>query len=107
MYVRVVTFRLSGLSEREYVAHCDRIAAQFNEWPGLIAKLWLDRRAGGRFGGIYLFESADAAAASRHTDQFRDLTSNPAFVDVQIDEYETLTGPTTITARAVLDRCGT
>jgi hypothetical protein len=107
MYVRVVTFRLSGSSDGEYVAHCDEIAAQFNEWPGLIAKLWLDGRTGGRFGGVYLFESAGAAASSRNTDLFRGLTSNPAFVDVQVEEFDTLPGPTATTARALLDRCGT
>lgn len=98
MYVRTVTFRLEGIEPDAYEAHCEQIAPRFNEWPGLIGKVWLADRARGTFGGIYLFTSKADADVSRTTEIFQGMEQNPAFVDLEVREHSTLEGPTRITA---------
>jgi hypothetical protein len=98
MYIRTVTFRLDGIDPDAYAAHCEEIAPRFNEWPGLIAKVWLADDASGTFGGLYLFTSKAAADQSRATEIFQGMTQNPAFVDLEVKEHSTLEGPTRITA---------
>lgn len=107
MHVRVVTFRLAGISREAYLTHCEQIAARFTEWPGLIAKFWLDDPDRERVGGVYLFDSADAADASRDSELFRAMLANPAFADIVVEGFGTLAAPTAITAPEVLTRCGT
>lgn len=98
MHVRIVTFRLEGLSHDDYVAHCEQIADRFTEWPGLIAKIWLDDPHRELVGGVYLFESAAAAHASRDTALFGAMATNPAFADLLVEEFAILEGATAITA---------
>jgi hypothetical protein len=97
VYTRIVTFHLDGLSADEYQTVAEAAADSFAEWPGLISKLWLADHHNNTYGGIYVFDSADAAAASRDTELFRAMVANPAFVDVTISEFGVLPGPTAIT----------
>jgi hypothetical protein len=95
---RVVSFHLDGVTADDYAAHCEDIAGQFAAWPGLLAKIWLSDRGRNTFGGIYLFESAEAADASRDTEMFRRMVTNEVFTDVTIEEYDTLAAPTAVTS---------
>ena len=97
MYTRIVTFRLAGLSADEYQTVAEGAASSFADWPGLVSKLWLADDRTNTYGGIYVFESSAAAAASRDTDLFRTMVANPAFADVTISEFGVLSGPTAIT----------
>ena len=97
MYTRIVTFHLAGVSADEYQAVAASAADSFAAWPGLISKLWLADHHANTYGGVYVFESSEAAAASRETDLFRTMAANPVFVDVRISEFGVLDGPTAIT----------
>jgi hypothetical protein len=97
MYVRIVTFGLSGVTPAEYRARASALADGFTRWPGLQAKIWVADEERSRFGGVYLFTSRADADRSRSTPLFAGL-DNPCFVDLVIDEYDTLAGPTAITA---------
>lgn len=104
MYTRIVTFHLAGVSPDEYLAVAQGAAGSFAEWPGLISKLWLADEASNTYGGIYVFESSAAAAASRDTELFRTMVANPVFVDVTISEFSLLTGPTETTGGPLFER---
>ncbi len=41
MYVRIVTFRLGGLTSGQYRQHAEEFAPAFLAWPGLHTKIWL------------------------------------------------------------------
>jgi hypothetical protein len=97
MYTRIVTFHLAGVSADDYLAVAQGAAGSFAEWPGLISKLWLADDHTNTYGGIYVFESSAAAAASRDTELFQTMASNPAFADVTISEFSLLPGPTATT----------
>jgi hypothetical protein len=97
MYLRIVTFGLAGITEDQYEAVATDAAPGFRAWPGLQAKWWLADRDHGVFGGVYVFDSKDAADASRSTELFQALTANPALADVTIREFDTLPAPTAVT----------
>ncbi len=98
MHIRIVTFRLIGMTDEQYEDHAAGIAGTFTGWPGLRAKLWLADRPQRLFGGVYLFESRADADASRTTPLFARMVDSPAFADLSIREFETLAAPTAITA---------
>ena len=99
--IRIITFAL-GIPAEDYIEHATHLAPEFRSWPGLLAKWWLgDNRSGsesGTFGGVYLFATKEDADLSRETDLFRGMSSNPAFRDVTVREYDLLDAPTAITA---------
>ena len=97
MYTRIVTFHLADVSADDYLAVAEGAAGSFAEWPGLISKLWLADDHTNTYGGIYVFESAAAAAASRDTELFKTMAANPAFTDITITEFSLLPGPTATT----------
>lgn len=98
MYVRIVTFGLDGLNADADEAHAAEIADGFNAWPGLRSKLWLADPHTGAYGGVYVFDSRDAADASRHADLFRRMEHSPHLRDLRIREFDVLDTPTAVTA---------
>ena len=55
----------------------------------------------GTYGGIYLFTDRASADPSRDTDLYRSMTTNAAFVELSVHEFDVLDEPTTITAAAL------
>ena len=102
MYVRIVTFNLSGPTHEQYRNQAAAIADTFNAWPGLQAKLWLANEAENRYGGIYLFVNEAAAHESRSTALFGEIVADTSFADLRIEEFEILDTPSEITALRVL-----
>ncbi len=101
MYVRMVTFHLNRISRKDYEAHCEEIAGAFLEWPGLVAKVWLDGQETGTYGGVYLFESKGAADLSRSTALFGGMARNTVFGGLEVREFAVLDRPTNTTARSL------
>lgn len=97
MHVRIVTFALT-VSHDDYVALAEQVAPAFAAWPGLQAKYWIADRDANEYGGVYVFDSKQAADASRETDLFQALAANPAFTDLRVVEYDVLAAPTAVTA---------
>ena len=101
MYIRIVTFAIT-VSHDDYLAIAEQVAPAFLAWPGLQAKYWIADEATGRYGGIYLFTSREAADATRETDLFRGMAANPAFADLDVVEYDVLAAPTAVTSIAAV-----
>jgi len=97
MYVRIVTFATAGITADEYRAHAAAVAPAFTEWPGLLGKIWLGDQGQNRYGGVYLFASKADADRSRSTPLFAGLAANPAFVDLVIEEFDTVPEATAVT----------
>jgi len=97
VHIRIVTFRLDGITADQYESEATALAGVFTQWPGLRAKFWLADRESGIFGGVYVFESRAAAEQSRSTALFVGMTGNPAFSDLVVREFDTLAEPTGIT----------
>jgi hypothetical protein len=102
MILRIVTFKLQGIDDEQYRRHAAAVAADFNDWVGLTAKVWLHDARTGTYGGAYLFSDQEAADASRATDLFRGMESNPAFTDLSVQEYGVIEDLTAITGSLLL-----
>ncbi len=102
MHARIVTFQLDGLTHADYQSKAEAIAESFNTWPGLLAKLWLSDPRRRRYGGIYLFRDAAAAEAANRAPQTLAMAADPAFTDVNVEQFEILAGSAAITAGALL-----
>jgi hypothetical protein len=97
MYVRIVTFRLDGLTAAEYHDRAVGLAPAFTAWPGLLAKVWIADGDAETYGGIYLFADRASADRSRDTGVYRLMAANPAFADLSVREFDVLDEPTAIT----------
>lgn len=97
MHARIVTFGL-GVDEAEYRAMAEAVAPAFRDWPGLLTKVWIHDPGTGTYGGIYVFDSAEAAERSTGTELFQQMVANPAFVGLQVRELSVLEAPTAVTA---------
>jgi hypothetical protein len=98
MHIRIVTFSLDGIDETEYREVAKALAPAFAAWTGLRSKSWLADPDTNTYGGVYVFESADDADASRETELWEQMWTSPAFTDVQVREFATLEEPTAVTA---------
>ena len=98
MHVRIVTFQLDGITADDYAAHCEEIAARFNEWPGLLSKVWLADPDSNTFGGVYLFDSVEAADHSRSSAQYGAMVDSPDFRSLEVVEFGVLDAPTAVTS---------
>lgn len=64
MISAVVTFRLpAGFTREQYLANAQKAAPRFQAMPGLIRKQFLYSAERGVGGGVYLWESREAAEA--------------------------------------------
>jgi hypothetical protein len=100
MYARIITFRLDGLTPAQYRDHAATVAPAFTTWPGLLAKVWIADDDAGTYGGVYLFADRASADRTRDTGLYRSMTTNPAFADLSVREFDVLDAPTAITAPA-------
>jgi hypothetical protein len=98
-HIQIVTFRLNGLDAGDYAAHCEAVAPQFAEIPGLREKAWLADERTGTYGGVYAWQSRKAMDAYLAGPVFAALRANPALADVTTRDFGLLAGPTRITAR--------
>jgi quinol monooxygenase YgiN len=101
MVVLVVQFQLAGISPTEYEAHAEQIAPAVAGMPGLIAKAWLADPAENAYGGVYLWTDRAAAEAYVDGELFQAARESPAFAGFRSSIFETLAGPTAVTASSL------
>jgi hypothetical protein len=98
-HIQVVTFQLAGLDPDAYSAHAEAVAPAFTEIPGLRAKAWLANASTNTYGGVYAWESREAAEAYVGGPIFGALLANPGVVHVTTRDFGVLKRPTEITRR--------
>src|SRR5688572_15910997 len=77
-----------NVSVAEYEKAAWTVADHFTNFPGLRWKIWLKNENKKEAGGIYLFESAEAAEAYRNSKLFKGLESNPVFTNISVKQFE-------------------
>lgn len=97
MHSLIVTFELQNMSEAEYYRGCDEDAPAFANVPGLIAKIWLADGADNTYGGIYTFRDRASLDAYLASDLFRSIQDAPEFVNLKVQSFDVLEGPTRLT----------
>lgn len=99
-HIQIVTFRLAGLDRADYAAHCEAVAPQFRQIPGLRAKAWIADARTNTYGGVYAWESEEAMEAYVRGPVFGALRSNPLLAAVTSRDFTILEQPTRITQRS-------
>jgi hypothetical protein len=98
MHIRIVTFELDGIDESQYLEVAAAVAPAFAIVPGLRSKTWLADPESNTYGGLYVFESAEAADASRQTELWHEIIANPHFSNLRVQEFATIEALTAITS---------
>lgn len=97
MYVQIITFRLNGPTAEEFAALSDHVAPQYASVEGLVSKIFLrDPDDDGAYGGVYLWESREAADVYVREGLAAHLVESPDFADVHVRVYAVVPGPTAI-----------
>jgi hypothetical protein len=97
MYVVHATFRLEGLTDKEYLDYCDHVAPDYAAIAGLHSKMWLHDPVSDRYGAVYVYESRAAYDELRQSDFFARIAATPFVRDVQSSGYDVIDGPTIVT----------
>lgn len=92
----ITQFRLD-LPKADYEALVQKITQAIAEVPGMCWKIWTHHPAGDEAGGVYLFESENAAAAFLNGPIIAGLEGNSLFRDINFKLLDILPGPTAIT----------
>jgi len=103
--ILIINFNLDGLSEEEFSSACDELAPAFAAVPGLASKVWLADRSEGVFGGVYTFESEQAADDFLASELFAGIGATPGLVNISVRRFGVLDGPTRVT-RGMLQPAG-
>ena len=85
MYVQIVTYNLSGVSEQDYIDIAHQVAAQFASMPGLQAKVWLEDAQSNSFGAVYFWEDRESMERFHRSDLFE--ATYPGFATVVSEGY--------------------
>ena len=93
MHIQIVTFKLKGLAEAEYVRACEeQFAPAFREVPGLISKVWLKNTEANTYGGVYTWRDKAAMDAYIASALFRSVQQHPHLTEVTSRDYGVLEG---------------
>jgi heme-degrading monooxygenase HmoA len=88
MHVQIVTYRLAGISEGEYLDVASRVAPEFASMAGLQAKVWLEPLGDATYGAVYFWDDAESMERFMRSDLFEG--TNPHFTDVSSRGYQVL-----------------
>ncbi|MFN2557643.1 MAG: YdhR family protein [Nitriliruptorales bacterium] len=97
MHIQIVSFRLKGLTDEEFLAGCNEDAAAYAAVPGLISKVWLHDPGRGRYGGVKTWTDRDAMQDYLNSDLWQSFVTSPQFTDVVSSDFEVIEKPTRVT----------
>ena len=97
MRILIVQFQTQGMTDAELRQVADEIAPAFAAVQGLERKYWLAEEATNTYGGVYIFEDQASIDAYLASDIVKGIRSNPAFVNVSMEQFGILEGPTALT----------
>jgi hypothetical protein len=94
-----VTYRVTGLPDEELREAFAAAIPALQAVPGLGLKLWLADSDDRSVGGVYVFQSEEAADDYLDSGLFAEgVRDNPYLVDVEIRRHGVLEGPTSATS---------
>lgn len=92
-----------NIPKEEYLAMAEQAAQQIANVEGCLWKIWLLNEETRGAGGIYLFESAEAAQAYGNGPIVAQLSGHPGLSDMSVRVYGYAEGPTKVTRGPVND----
>ena len=87
MHVQVVTYRVEGVSNADFVEANREFAEAMAAVPGLLAKVWLRQPEGDGYGGLYLWRDREAYEAFLASELWAEALNDPSMLDLQAADY--------------------
>jgi heme-degrading monooxygenase HmoA len=87
MHVQIVTYRVEGVSDADFVEGNRQFAETMAAVPGLLAKVWLTQHDRGVYGGVYLWRDREAFEAFLTSDLWREVLADASMLDVTTADY--------------------
>ena len=87
MHVQVVTYRLSDITDAEFVDGNQEFAGMMAAAPGLLAKVWLKGANPGEYGGVYLWQDKDAHDAFVSGELWASVVADETVMDLASADF--------------------
>ena len=87
MHVQVVTYRLSDITDAEFVDGNQEFAVMMAAVPGLLAKIWLKGAKPGEYGGVYLWQDKSAHDAFVSGDLWASVIADETVMDLASADF--------------------
>jgi heme-degrading monooxygenase HmoA len=97
MHVQVVTYRVEGVSDPDFIEANREFAEAMARVPGLLAKVWLRGPGGDGYGGLYLWRDREAYEAFLASDLWAEVLNDSSMLDVRATDYAVMEDLTRIT----------
>jgi heme-degrading monooxygenase HmoA len=87
MHVQVVTYRMAGISEPEFIEANKEFAEMMAAVPGLIAKVWLKGAEENVYGGLYLWEDRAACERFLASELWAEVVQDDSVLDLATHDF--------------------
>jgi hypothetical protein len=87
MHVQVVTYRMAGISEPEFIEANKELAEAMAAVPGLLAKVWLKGGDADVYGGLYLWKDRAAYESFLASDLWAEVVGDESVLDLEPRDF--------------------
>lgn len=97
MHLQVVTYRMNGVSEPDFVDANQEFARIMAAVPGLVAKVWLRGPGDDGFGGVYLWQDRESCDNFLASDLWAEVVSDDSLLDLTTRDFAVMEDLTRMT----------
>src|SRR5215510_9946015 len=97
MHAQVVTYRLDGITDDEFIEANKEFADAMAAVPGLVAKIWLKGADDGAYGGVYLWEDEAAYQDFLASELWTEALKDDSLMDLASRDYGVMADLTQMT----------
>lgn len=96
MHAQIVTYRVDGVSDNDFIEANREFADAMAAVPGLLAKIWL-QGTDGVYGGLYLWRDREAYEAFLASALWGEVRTDTSMLDVVAIDYNVMEELTRVT----------
>ncbi len=87
MHVQVVTYRMLGIGEAEFIEANGEFAEMMEQTPGLLAKVWLKGGDENLYGGVYLWEDQKACESFLAGELWEEVVKDDSVLELASNDF--------------------
>ena len=97
MHAQVVTYRIAGVSDADFIDANTEFAEMMAVVPGLLAKVWLKGADDGSYGGLYLWSDRAACESFLAGPLWAEVLSDDSVLGLESRDYAVMDALTAMT----------
>jgi len=97
MHVQVATYRMTDISDADFIAANKEFAAMMSVVPGLLAKVWLKDPDDNVYGGIYLWQDREACESFLAGELWASVVNDDSLSELESRDYAAMEELTKLT----------